>query len=360
MCGLAVDAGRIYITKNEAQGYSDSAALDAATKLDGTLAGLQAARDAVAASVNKWHFGTNSFTGTLVEFSKDRNTWQENPSDGADYTYVRVTATAQNLELFFLPMVGSPRNTNVLASAVAGQILTAGFTANSNSGVFPFSPISHADGVSSTEVAANDPTGNFGFTPGQFYTLRWPSNPRVTGNNVNVCAGDATDQWVTKADAGSNSERGYIQETSASAIRAAIEDDQITYSVVLNQAVTMTGGAKSTEADAIENRIAQDSDPTTNNYAQYMAAKNGNGRRVITVALNSGPRDNNGNVRAVGDQNVVVGFAQFFLTAMDYPNGGNQAFCAEYVGPGALVITQSNTGASTVGANGAYVVRLVQ
>jgi uncharacterized membrane protein len=71
MCGLAVVVGRMYIAKNETQAYADSAALDAATKLDGSAAGIQAATAAVAASVNTWQFNTTTFTGTTVEFSTD-------------------------------------------------------------------------------------------------------------------------------------------------------------------------------------------------------------------------------------------------------------------------------------------------
>lgn len=361
MCGLAVDVGRMYITKNEAQAYADSAALDAATKLDGSAAGIQAAISAVAASVNTWQFNTTSFTGTTVDFSQDGvSGWNTSPSNPANYGYARVTATAPNLTLFFLPIVGTPQQTNIVASAVAGQILTSGFTANTNAGVFPFSPIAHADGVTSAQVLANDPSGNFGFTPGQYYDMRWPSNPKINGKGANVCAGDATNQWIDKADASNNAERGYIQDTSASGIRAAIEDDAMTNPVVLNQQVNMTGGAKGTEADALAARIAQDTDPTTNDYTNYVNAQNGNGRRVVTMAINSGPSDNNGVARPPAQQNIVVGFAQFFLTAMTYPKAGNQSWCAEYIGPGALVISQSNSAASTNGANGAYVVRLTQ
>jgi Flp pilus assembly protein TadG len=360
MCGLAVDVGRMYITKNETQSYADSAALDAAAKLDGSAAGIQAASAAVAASVNTWQFNTTAFTGTTVDFSQDGvSGWDSSPSNPANYGYARVTATARNLGLFFLPVVGTPQQINIVASAVAGQILVSGFTANTNAGVFPFSPIAHAEGVNSAQVLASDPTGNFGLTPGQFYDLRWASNPKL-GKNSNVCAGDATNQWITKADATNNSERGYIEETSASAIRAAIEDDGLTLPVILNQQVNMTGGAKGTEATSIENRIAQDDDPTSNPYSAYMSGQNGNGRRVVTMAINSGPRDNGGVFRPADQQNVVVGFAQFFLTAMSYPKAGNEPWCVEYIGPGALVISQSNSAASTNGANGAYVVRLTQ
>src|SRR6267378_4019453 len=69
--GLAIDIGRMYIAKNEAQSYADSAALYAALKIDGTATGLSNAESAVSASVQKWNFNANSFSGTTVEFSKD-------------------------------------------------------------------------------------------------------------------------------------------------------------------------------------------------------------------------------------------------------------------------------------------------
>src|SRR6266536_6330463 len=66
--GLAIDLGRMYITKNESQGYADAAAVSAAIQLDGTATGLANADAAVAASINpcapssasanRWNFGT--------------------------------------------------------------------------------------------------------------------------------------------------------------------------------------------------------------------------------------------------------------------------------------------------------------
>src|SRR6266576_5460096 len=77
--GLAVDMGRMYITKNEAQSYADAAAVSAALKLDGTAAGLRAADAAVTASPNKWGFSTTPFgaadtasgAATVSEYSAD-------------------------------------------------------------------------------------------------------------------------------------------------------------------------------------------------------------------------------------------------------------------------------------------------
>ena len=50
--GLAIDIGRMYITKNEAQAYVDSASLAAARQLDGTSAGIT--RATTATGTAKW------------------------------------------------------------------------------------------------------------------------------------------------------------------------------------------------------------------------------------------------------------------------------------------------------------------
>src|SRR6266568_9181314 len=74
MAGLAIDIGRMYITKNEAQGYADGAAVSAARELDGAASGITRAGSAVFASTNKWNFGTTDFSGTVVEYSTDGST----------------------------------------------------------------------------------------------------------------------------------------------------------------------------------------------------------------------------------------------------------------------------------------------
>ena len=45
--GLAIDLGRMYIVKGEAQTYADSAAIAAVLELDSTSVGLERARTAV-------------------------------------------------------------------------------------------------------------------------------------------------------------------------------------------------------------------------------------------------------------------------------------------------------------------------
>jgi len=128
MAGLAIDLGRMYITKNEAQSYADSAALYAAQQLDGTSAGLTNADNAVATNPNAWNFGTTAFSGTITEYSADGATsWQTSnhvtATQAVNIRYVRVTPVVNNMALFFLPVTGTGNTATVKAQAIGGQVL---------------------------------------------------------------------------------------------------------------------------------------------------------------------------------------------------------------------------------------------
>src|SRR5437899_11778597 len=63
MLGLAVDLGRVYITKNETQSYTDTAAMAAVMKLDGvSFAPAQAA--VTKNTKNQWNMDTTTFTAS--------------------------------------------------------------------------------------------------------------------------------------------------------------------------------------------------------------------------------------------------------------------------------------------------------
>ena len=117
--GLAFDFGRIYIARNEAQVFCDAAAMAAAQKLDGSDAGLQKARDAVARLPMRWNFGTKEFSGVVVEFSADGSKWESQPRDASAMTRARVTAPSNVVEITFLRAVGGPAAFTVPAQAVA-------------------------------------------------------------------------------------------------------------------------------------------------------------------------------------------------------------------------------------------------
>ena len=116
--GLAFDLGRIYIARNEAQVFTDAAAMAAASKLDGTAQGVERAREIVNRVPMKWNLGTRQFTGVVVEFSSDGGRWEANPKDAA-LTMARVTAPSNQVDIWFLRAVGGPAVFTVPASAVA-------------------------------------------------------------------------------------------------------------------------------------------------------------------------------------------------------------------------------------------------
>jgi len=119
MIGMAFDVGRVYIAHNEAQVFADSAAMTAATRLDGTPAGLARAREAVAHLPMRWNLDTQPFTGVVIEFSSDGSKWDRDPKDTSQLTQVRVTAPANGVDIVFLRAVGAPKSITVPAASVA-------------------------------------------------------------------------------------------------------------------------------------------------------------------------------------------------------------------------------------------------
>lgn len=130
--GMAFDLGRIYIARNEAQIFTDAAAMTAASKLDGTAAGIERARDAVKRLPMRWNLGTQEFTGVIIEFGHDIEfghpgsqgdpvKWDRDPKDPAQVTMARVTAPANSVDITFLRAVGGPNAFTVPASSTASS-----------------------------------------------------------------------------------------------------------------------------------------------------------------------------------------------------------------------------------------------
>jgi hypothetical protein len=344
MLALGVDLGRMYIAKNEAQTYVDSAALAGTLELDGTLDGISRARTMVLANTNRWNFQNSTFQGVTVDFSKlSDGPWEEYPSDPRGLRYLRVLASAP-VPMLFLPIVPGVQKTSLPGpplAMIALAPMTKTVKANSaagqepkyyfREGLFPFSPFAHTNA---------EP--HFGLVPGQLYTLRWASNPRL---NQNTCPGDNSQPMIDLAKAGGGDERGYIELSSASVIRETIEHDLQTIFRRVGDPVQMTGGAKQSQLTSLINRVMQDSDPTAPNFASYTERDRGNGRRLVAVPINTGYP----NYRIV----QIGGF--MLLPSSEYGNGGNNPFCAEYVG--AWVKGSKHPG---VEETGAFVARLVR
>jgi len=119
--GMALDLGRLYVVRTEAQAFADLAALKAAHELDGKRGAIARARRAVESSPMRWDFGTRPFTGSLIEFSADQSAWASKPVTLAAVRYVRVTADLDQVELYFLPAVMGPKKARVRAQAVAAS-----------------------------------------------------------------------------------------------------------------------------------------------------------------------------------------------------------------------------------------------
>lgn len=365
MAGLVIDLGRMYITKNEAQSFADSASLYAALQLNGAASGLTNADAAVAANPNKWNFGTTAFSGTIIEYSADGSTgWATsgNVANPATIQYVRVTAVVNNVALLLLPVTGTGTTATVKAQAVGSQVVVGTSSTNTiKNSIFPYSPIAPAAGSSYSAVMASDPTGNFGFTVGQQYDLKWPNSPQTgtAGANKVPCAGDDNTAMINRQN-GAGSQWGEIVLNPAESIAQEITDDAGNVSVYLGMVVNPTTGTKNTITTALTTRVSQDGDTTSNTYADYIANTAHNGRRLINVIVNSGYSDAAGNLLPTNQQAIAVGFAQFLLLT-DYNNSGgaNNAWCAIYVGP-SPVMDSANVGGGSIGGGGVGVIRLVQ
>lgn len=326
--GLAVDVGRLYVAQGELQVFADEAAIAAAFELDGTDAGLTRARSAAAAgpgsgaSPNRWNFASQPVRDVTVEFAgAAAGGYDSNPTSAVGLRFVKVRA-AGAVNLFFLPLLPSiGAAQNPMAAAIAGQTRQRSL----GNGLAPFSPTAH-----------DQTDANYGFARGGIYTLRWaPSGQRGSGG---TCAGDSD------FDPGSSSERGYVdvgQGSGSSALRAVVINNSFFLPAPLTVGGTlrMYTGQESVP-DAMEQRYAQDTDVTSTWFADYR----GNGRRLLSVAVNGG-----------GDPATVLGFASFFLHPTPCGTKNTTPCCAEYVG--AAVLNGTHRGA---GDSGLYAVQLVQ
>jgi hypothetical protein len=328
LLGVAVDMGRMFIIKHEAQVFTDSAALAGALKLDGTQAGATEADAAVNASTNKWNMGTQAFTSYAASYANSATgPWLASgsvPGNATGYTYVKVTA-ALTVPVYFIGVVTPITTTPINAMSVAAQMPDTTLYA----GGFPFSPQAFAGS------SLANPT--YGFTVGTQYTIRYPDNVAKP-----VCTGDQG------FHTGFSPTRGYWGDNSASVIRQRIVDDyQSGATVTIGQSINITGGAKTSEATFVDERAAQDGDVTSTSLAAYEANSSHNGRRLVNMPITD------------YTSGIALGYGMFLLLPPgNYGHTGNSAWCAIYVGPG-LEAGTDISGAASPGSGLSHV-RLVQ
>ena len=374
---LCLDLGRLYIAKNELQSFSDAAAIAAANRLNGTTAGIAAAVTEAQTNVNRWSFQNSSVAPVVVDFSTGPGeTFVSDPNPATGYAFVRVQAQGSVSVYFAGLFQGALGSQVVQATAVAGQTLLTAL----GDGAFPFSPDAHVPNPLPT-----DPTGNFGFVKGELYTLRWDPVgegqkgvlTNSSGHQVWGCPGDTnTPGFIPGAD--NSGQRGYIDLLGggggggASFIRdATLGNIQLPTPILVGQIITNANGNKQSEVSAIEERVAQDTNPSTDTYYTAPASgvgleppgrtyfaidppgmpppnpPRGNGRRLVTVPVNDPTND------------VIIGFAQFFLPQKPCGKGNEKPCCAEYVSSASL-LPAAGGGSNGSGSLGLYRIKLFQ
>jgi len=317
--GLAVDVGRMYVTKSEAQSFVDAAALNAAVKLAQSPGGFAGATAAAAATPKKWDFGNNAFTNVVTKYGTvPSDTFILNPPasghTASQYTFAQVTARV-SLPLYLIGVLVSSNTSSIAASAVAGGQAITGFAG----GEFPFSPVTRSP-------RPDDATDPFGYHVGNQYTLRWaPPNKTSCGTDKSSDRGSAGNQW-----------RGYCCVTGNNVpdILRALMLGEGTVPLKVGDPLPDPPGQKNSVD--VEAYIRKDSDPNSGTYSAYKSLGLGNGKRVVIVPVN---------VNAA----TVVGFAAFFLPT---PTGAaDKNICGTYLGR----LTQ---GAGLPPASGSGVYRL--
>lgn len=293
--GLSVDIGRLFLNKNEAQTFADSAVLDAARRLDGTLEGLEAARSAIQRNWNSWDFGARKLERYQLEFASDSapERWLPSPVTAQGMLRVRLTVSVLQT-LFFLPAVVSSSSQRVVAQATAAQVRLENF-------FHGLSPLA-------VPVAGSPP--HFGLLPGEKLSLR------------------ETVRWWGDRD------------PAVIELRVLTDDhgnpERSSRPVRLGQVLPLSELPKDVEA-LFARRSAEDSDAESSDAGTYYEAARGNGRRLLRLPLLSA---------TTGE---MVGVGVFLLAPPDQP------FWIEYTGRAAL----PNSGRPGAGPAGAYTVKLI-
>ncbi|MCX6636028.1 MAG: pilus assembly protein TadG-related protein, partial [Acidobacteria bacterium] len=325
MLGLTFDVGRMFITKNELQTFTDAAALAATAALTGAKSGVQSANQVAltgplgTSRPNAVSFETSRITnvttafGTSLTGTFDSYATASGPGTNT-YRFVRVTATS-SVPFYFLPVLPNVASQQTLsATATAGQQGSNGF---GYGGLEPFSPAAHTPAD----------TQHFGFIPGQQYTLKWGNG------NTTTCAGDSGFNPGNKADQHDFVDIG--QETNGNGtLREVIEfggyPNPTSNPSVIVPGTSLKGIPGNRGAgifDALSSRSLQDPDQTSTTYEQYLAAGHGNGRRIVSAAIHD-PAQNSGNGNNF--RVIVIGFGNFLIDPGDDISGSSGPICATY------------------------------
>jgi hypothetical protein len=346
MTGLAFDIGRMYVARSEAQTSADALALKAASLLNGTQAGVESAKRALAENPNRFHFSTEPFEDAELSFSHSaEGPWEANPIETRSLRFARVLMKAP-VPIYLLRVTGAAGVGNTSAAAVAGHMPRNRFGA----GVAPFAP-----------VAPNpQDSGDFGFERGKSYALAWErgklaSGPGRVADRGGIVTGASCNGDLDAPLRPAGDSTGYIGPVAAELARRAVLSDVYpeSFSIKVGEPPPPEAGAAislDAQAKLLMQRVQSDADPSSTSFAQYQSARDGTGRRV-----GNGRRLVGVPVRSGGEKSAIVGFRGFFLLTPEWYAGAPNALCAEYIGSWTL---GSTTGG--IRPSGSYALRLVQ
>ncbi len=307
--GLAVDVGRMYVTRTEAQSFVDSLALAKAAEYIGE-------RDENSGDVwKRYNFNTESFTNYEVGYSSSLGGTYSTEKPESGNVYVRATATV-DVPLLLLRVLVPDDFGTVRATAVAGveRLTSAG------EGTFPY-------------AIRTPPSGPSGFVLDVPYTFRWGNNvskdledawkyvianipdagldaqldataevlrggnPFIGKNPPNInewCAGDATREFLmgllgtgTSFDTVSGdlfSWNGGFFSGGTNTIVAAMAFGYQDQLVEEGDTISVATGVRQATVNELKWVVSHDTDPTSVTKATYLADPTGNGFRVIEVA----------------------------------------------------------------------------
>ena len=326
--GLAIDLGHAYNNKSQLQNMADACALAGAAALDGTVTGIQTAvtraRDTLARLDNRTEFNKTtvaipesaiSFSATLNGTYQDKTWAQGTP---ATVAFVRVVIPVQPTQMFFAKVIpGIPNVLNFGAEAVAGQKKQE---APCN-GIDPFSP-SRLDIPYPPDGSPADPSGNFGFLIGTFYSLR---NKKDNCNDTDACVGfpNQTGNFALADPNGCGTNTPCFEDT-------VLNGSQGKCIPLGNGLPTITGDKGINVEKALQERFQQDGDQRlTITYQEYKDNKPNNnnyGRRVLRVPFNDGNIPN-----GQGFYNVV-GHGCFFMAKIPDSSPPSCWICLQFVG----------------------------
>jgi Flp pilus assembly protein TadG len=379
--GLAIDVGRMYVVKNESQSFCDSAAMFAANELNGTSAGVTAAANRATwvtqdpnGPLKGLEFNTRQFQNTTTTFATawDAASWVDTATAAAspaNYYFARVE-THNPVSLWFLAaLVGSTAG-SVGASAVAGRALESTMV----QGLAPFAPFQMpAPGPVCTEAelvgCTLDPANTYGLKKGQWYTIRWLAGNLKASEIPEFCPGDQCECMRKLANESGAASAGYALYHGAADIRQAIiGTPPLSTPITLGSTLDLQNGQVNTEMSALNDRVAQDSDTTSNHYygppivdfswrAPVPTANSyaGNGRRIMVMPIQSAAGAIDGSPKL----NDVVGFGGFLLGPLDsYVQGhaSTAGACAQYLGE--FTVGVPGSGGTGPGGNTVNTLRL--